>query len=215
MRQPRTPSCSAGSARVCTPALSDPMSGSVTDTATIVSPEAKRGSQYDFCSSVPPASNAFERISGRVASEPAAASEATESSSVMMIIGRSPIPVPPNSSGIEEPKKPCSENLRINSSGTSRSWRWMSCAIGTTSFLPKSRARSRVSEAISSSSSTLLTPPFSMRARPISRSRDSARPERTASRTAPARSPSASAPTPNSSYAASMAASSACVASAA
>ena len=51
-------------------------------------------------------------ISGRVASEPAAASEAAESSSVMTIIGKSPIPVPPNSSrdrGTEEAL--CAEGL--------------------------------------------------------------------------------------------------------
>ena len=65
-----------------------------------------RGSHCARCSSVPPASSAFVRISGRVESEPAAASDAIESSSVMMIIGRSPIPVPPYCSGIEEPKKP-------------------------------------------------------------------------------------------------------------
>ena len=126
MRQPRCPSYSAGSARVCRLATSEPVSGSVTATAISSSPAAIFGSHDCFCSSVPPASNAFARISGRVAKEPAAARDAAESSSVIIIIGKSPMPVPPYSSGIEEPKNPWAENFESRSSGTSKSLRWIS-----------------------------------------------------------------------------------------
>ena len=67
------------------------MSGSVTEMPTINSPAAIFGNQCFFCSSVPPAISALVRISGRVISEPAAASEQRESSSVVRIIARLPI----------------------------------------------------------------------------------------------------------------------------
>ena len=67
------------------------MSGSVTEMPTMISPAAIRGSQCRFCSSVPPWSSALVRISGRVISEPAAASDARDSSSVVRIIARLPI----------------------------------------------------------------------------------------------------------------------------
>ncbi len=102
--QPSCPSTVARSARHLTPATSLPMSGSVTEMPTMISPAAMRGSQSRFCSSVPPWSSALVRISGRVISEPAAASEARESSSVVRIIARLPISTPPYSSGTERPK---------------------------------------------------------------------------------------------------------------
>ena len=80
------------------------MSGSVTEMPTISSPAATGGSQRSFCAAVPPFSSALVRISGRVIRLPAAASDAVDSSSVMMIIGRLPIPWPPYSSGTDMPK---------------------------------------------------------------------------------------------------------------
>ncbi len=71
---------------------------------TIRSPEAISGSQRSFCSSVPPASSALARISGRVMSDPAAASDARDSSSVVITIATLPISTPPYFSGIESPK---------------------------------------------------------------------------------------------------------------
>ena len=70
-------------------------SGSVTEIAAMISPDASRGSHVCFCASVPPASSAFARISGRVISEPAAASDARDSSSVVRIIARLPSSWPP------------------------------------------------------------------------------------------------------------------------
>ena len=70
----------------------------------MISPAAICGSQCRFCSSVPPSSSALVRISGRVISEPAPASEARESSSVVRIIARLPISEPPYSSGTARPK---------------------------------------------------------------------------------------------------------------
>ena len=215
MRQPRRPSCSAGVARVWSEATSEPMSGSVTAIATSTSPLAMRGSHSRRCSSVPPASSALERISGRVASEPAAASEAAESSSVITIIERSPMPVPPYSRGIEEPKKPCAENCAISSSGTSRSWRWISWARGATSLRAKARAVSRVSVATSSSSSMLFAPSAPSCVRPISRMRRWSSPARTAARASGVCSASAASAMAKSSHAASMLERSACAASAA
>ena len=104
MRQPARPFSSARSARHFTPATSLPMSGSVTDTPTITSPEASFGSQWRFCASLPPWSSALLRISGRVISEPAAAREARESSSVVRIMARLPSSWPPYCSGMESPK---------------------------------------------------------------------------------------------------------------
>jgi len=46
----------------------------------------------------------LDRISGRVISDPAAASEARDSSSVVITIGTLPISTPPYSSGIDSPK---------------------------------------------------------------------------------------------------------------
>ena len=63
-------------------ATSEPVSGSVTATATIFSPDAIAGSQARFCGSVPADSSAPTRISGRVIRLPPAASDARESSSV-------------------------------------------------------------------------------------------------------------------------------------
>ena len=83
----------------------------------MTSPEASFGSQCCFCSSVPPPISALARISGRVISEPAAASEARESSSVVRIMARLPISTPPYSSGIERPKKPSSAIFSMNYSG--------------------------------------------------------------------------------------------------
>ena len=75
---------SVGVAVAVMPATSEPKSGSVTATAFMTSAVASLGSQVCFCSSVPPASRARARISGRVISEPPAPSEARESSSVAM-----------------------------------------------------------------------------------------------------------------------------------
>ena len=88
MRQPRTPSTSVGVARAWRLALSEPTSGSVTPIATSTSPEASFGSHSSFCASVPPVCSAWARISGRVCSDPAAPSEAADSSSVITTIGR-------------------------------------------------------------------------------------------------------------------------------
>ena len=104
MVQPATPSCVARSARHFTPATSLPMSGSVTLMPTISSPAAIFGSQWRFCASVPPARSALARISGRVISEPAAASDARESSSVVITMGTLPISTPPYCSGTDSPK---------------------------------------------------------------------------------------------------------------
>ena len=68
------------------------------------SPAAIAGSHFRFWASVPPLSSALVRISGRVMRLPADASEATESSSVMTIITRFPMPWPPYSSGTDMPK---------------------------------------------------------------------------------------------------------------
>ena len=95
MNQPGCPPCSPFSARTLTEATSEPVSGSVTETATIVSPAAIFGSHACFCASVPPASSALVRISGRVIRLPAAASEAFESSSVVRIMATLPMPWPP------------------------------------------------------------------------------------------------------------------------
>ncbi len=137
--QPSWPSTVARVARHFTPATSDPMSGSVTEMPAMISPEASFGSQCCFCSSVPPPRSAFARISGRVISEPAAASDARESSSVVRIIARLPISTPPYCSGIERPKNPSSAIFSMNSSGIVSSWRWMCSACGATSTLANSR----------------------------------------------------------------------------
>ena len=71
-----------------TPATSDPKSGSVTITPTISSPDAIRGSQRRFCSSVPPCTIARVRISGRVISEPPTPSDPHDSSSVATTMPR-------------------------------------------------------------------------------------------------------------------------------
>ena len=92
------------SARQRTEATSEPVSGSVTEMPTMSSPAATGGSHLRFCPSVPPLSSALVRISGRVMRLPAAASEAAESSSVMTIITRLPMPCPPYSSGTDMPK---------------------------------------------------------------------------------------------------------------
>ncbi|MEZ4365704.1 MAG: hypothetical protein R2939_05385 [Kofleriaceae bacterium] len=76
----------------------------MTEIATMVSPLASRGSQRCFCASVPPASSALARISGRVMSEPAAASEQRDSSSVVRIMARLPSAWPPYASGMARPK---------------------------------------------------------------------------------------------------------------
>jgi hypothetical protein len=102
--QPSRPSRRPRTARHFTAATSLPTPGSVTDTPTITSPEAIFGSHSRFCASVPPWSSALARISGRVISDPAAASEARESSSVVRIMARLPSSWPPYSSGIERPK---------------------------------------------------------------------------------------------------------------
>ena len=83
------------SARHLTEATSLPTSGSVTEIPTMISPAAIRGSQCFFCASLPPWSSALVRISGRVISEPAAASDARESSSVVRIMARLPSSEPP------------------------------------------------------------------------------------------------------------------------
>ena len=67
---------------VFTPATSEPKSGSVTATAHMTSVVASLGSQYSFCSCVPPFSTARVMISGRVMSEPPMPSEPRDSSSV-------------------------------------------------------------------------------------------------------------------------------------
>ena len=80
----------------------------MTATATIVSAVASRGSQYSFCSSVPPFTSALVRISGRVISEPPMPRLARLSSSVAITIARnSPSPPslkPPYSAGTDRPK---------------------------------------------------------------------------------------------------------------
>src|SRR5262245_20976444 len=76
--QPALPSTVAGTARQDTDATSEPMLGSVTEMPTMSSPPAMRGSHAFFCASVPPAMSALARISGRVISEPAAASDARD-----------------------------------------------------------------------------------------------------------------------------------------
>ena len=73
---------STGVAVTFTPATSEPKSGSVTMIPTMSSPLAMRGSHVCFCSSVPPATSARVRISGRVTSEPPMPSEPRDSSSV-------------------------------------------------------------------------------------------------------------------------------------
>ncbi len=73
-------------AAVTMAATSEPKSGSVTATAFITSPDARRGSHVCFCSSVPPATRARLRISGRVMSEPPAPSEPQDNSSVATTI---------------------------------------------------------------------------------------------------------------------------------
>jgi len=94
----------AGVARHATAATSEPTLGSVTEIATMISPAAIRGSHARFWASVPPASSALARISGRVMSEPALASDARDSSSVVRIIARLPSSWPPNASGTDSPK---------------------------------------------------------------------------------------------------------------
>jgi hypothetical protein len=78
----------AGQAEVTTLATSDPKSGSVTATAFMISPEASLGSHSRFCSSVPPATRARDRISGRVMSDPPAPSDPHDSSSVATTMAR-------------------------------------------------------------------------------------------------------------------------------
>ena len=92
------------SARQRIDATSEPVSGSVTEMPTISSPAAIGGSHFRFCASVPPFKSALVRISGRVIRLPAEASDATDSSSVMTIITRFPMPWPPYSSGTDMPK---------------------------------------------------------------------------------------------------------------
>ena len=72
----------AGLADTLMPATSEPKSGSVTATATIVSPDAMRGSHRRFCSSPPPLTRARVRISGLVMSEPPTPNDPRDSSSV-------------------------------------------------------------------------------------------------------------------------------------
>ncbi len=148
----------------------------------MTSPDASFGSQNFFCSSVPPPISALVRISGRVISEPAAASDARESSSVVRIMARLPISTPPYSSGIERPKKPSSAMFSMNSSGIVASVRWMCSAWGITSFAPNSRTWSRTCSCISSSTQS-LRPAVAAASAPISRSRDSAVVRRRAART--------------------------------
>ena len=74
----------------------------------MILPAAIGASHFCFCAAVPPLMSALVRISGRVIRLPAAASEQRDSSSVVMIIGRLPMPPPPNSSGTDMPKKPSS-----------------------------------------------------------------------------------------------------------
>ena len=73
---------------------------------------ASLGSHSCFCSSVPPASSARVRISGRVISEPPTPSEPRDSSSVAttmpMYSDSPPIEKPPYSSGTDRPKPPIS-----------------------------------------------------------------------------------------------------------
>ena len=102
--KPLCPLTVAGSARHLTEATSEPVSGSVTEMATISSPLAIGGSHFFFWSSVPPRSRALVRISGRVIRLPATPSEAAESSSVVIIMARLPMPPPPYSSGTDMPK---------------------------------------------------------------------------------------------------------------
>ena len=71
-----------------TPATSEPKSGSVTATAPSTSAVANLGSQWRFCSSVPPLTMARVRISGRVMSDPPAPNEPQESSSVATTMPR-------------------------------------------------------------------------------------------------------------------------------
>ncbi len=73
---------SVGVADVTTLATSEPKSGSVTATAFMTTPDARSGSHRCFWASVPPATRARDRISGRVMSEPPAPSEPHDSSSV-------------------------------------------------------------------------------------------------------------------------------------
>jgi hypothetical protein len=98
------PEMSHRSARQRTEATSEPVSGSVTEMPTISSPAATGGSHFFFCASVPPFKSALVRISGRVIRLPAAASDAADSSSVMTIMARLPMPWPPYSSGTDMPK---------------------------------------------------------------------------------------------------------------
>ena len=87
--QPASPSGPvAGVAITLMLATSEPKSGSVTATAAMISPVARRGSQASFWASVPPVSSARARISGRVMSEPPAPSEPRDSSSVAMTMPR-------------------------------------------------------------------------------------------------------------------------------
>ena len=150
IRYPLAPPTSAVSARHFTEATSEPMSGSVTEMPTMISPAAIGGSHFCFCSSVPPLSSALVRISGRVIRLPAAASEQRDSSSVVMIMARLPMPPPPYSSGTAIPKKPSSAIFRMSASGTRSSLRWMCSAIGETSASANWRTESRVMTAISS-----------------------------------------------------------------
>ena len=87
MNHPLRPSCSPGVALQVTDATSEPTSGSVTETPTNTSPVAIFGSQYARCSSVPPPSSAFVKISDRVIRLPAT-SDTVESSSVSTTIVR-------------------------------------------------------------------------------------------------------------------------------
>ncbi|MDT4823970.1 hypothetical protein FQZ97_572100 [compost metagenome] len=114
------------------------------------SPSARRGSQSCFCSSVPPASRARERISGRVIRLPAAASEASDNASVTTIMVRvSSWPstaLPPYCSGIDRPNTPISRSAPSKSSGTIRSWRWIRSARGATTSAAKRRNWSWISD---------------------------------------------------------------------
>ncbi len=62
--------------------------------------------------------SALVRISGRVIKLPAAASDTAESSSVVTIITRFPMPPPPYASGTAMPKYPSSPIFAISESGT-------------------------------------------------------------------------------------------------
>ena len=148
-------------------ATSDPVSGSVTEIPAMISPAAIRGSQLCFCSSVPPLMSALVRISGRVIRLPAPASEAADSSSVVTIMARLPIPPPPYSSGTAMPKKPSEAIFVMRSSGISSSFRWMCSARGATSVAANWRTVSRVIPAISSIGE-LFTPRVDSWWRPIS-----------------------------------------------